>query len=129
MADGRRLAFNEARTLGLSCKIVTLAGEAIAKNGNLSVNSEAALEGATRFDLSELEATKARLEAIDRRLFEMHSLELAGGADVAGLELEVRRSEGKAAESAARLGWCQTQLRQKAGLGKTVFKQFVVSLF
>eukprot|EP00931_Biecheleriopsis_adriatica_P056176 TRINITY_DN33289_c0_g1_i4.p1 TRINITY_DN33289_c0_g1~~TRINITY_DN33289_c0_g1_i4.p1 ORF type:complete len:1232 (+),score=357.23 TRINITY_DN33289_c0_g1_i4:101-3796(+) len=113
MADGRRVAFNEARGLGVSCKVVTLAGEAISKNGNLSVNSEATLEGATRFDLTELEATKARLEVIDRRLFELHSLEVAGGADVTALELEVRRMDGKAEESTTRLEWCKEQLKSK----------------
>eukprot|EP00930_Biecheleria_cincta_P061734 TRINITY_DN4729_c0_g1_i1.p1 TRINITY_DN4729_c0_g1~~TRINITY_DN4729_c0_g1_i1.p1 ORF type:complete len:1235 (-),score=374.74 TRINITY_DN4729_c0_g1_i1:275-3979(-) len=113
MADGRRLAFGEARQMGVSCKVVTLAGEAIAKNGNLSVNSEAATEGATRFDVSDLESTKARLEAIDRRLLEIHSMELAGGADVAALEQELRRTEGKAEEGAVRRRWCQEQLKEK----------------
>jgi len=113
MADGRRLAFGDAKALGLSCKVVTLAGEAIAKNGNLSVNSEATKEGATRFDLSELEATKLRLENIDRRLYQIHSLESAGGADMAALQEEVRRAEAKASEASVRLKWCQEQLGQK----------------
>merc|ERR1719162_588665 len=98
MADGRRAAFGDMKALGLNCKVVTLAGEAIAKNGNLSVNSEAAREGATRFDLAELESTKTRLSVIDRRLYEIHSVESAGGADMAALHDEARRSEGKSSE-------------------------------
>ncbi|CAK9000954.1 unnamed protein product [Durusdinium trenchii] len=113
MADGRRLAFGDSRKLGVTCKVVTLAGEAIAKNGNLSVNSEATQAGATRFDVSELEATKARMESIDRRMHQIHSQESAGGADVAALELDMRRVEGKAQEAAMRLQQCQEELRQK----------------
>eukprot|EP00747_Dinoflagellata_sp_TGD_P048121 gnl/TRDRNA2_/TRDRNA2_145422_c3_seq1.p1 gnl/TRDRNA2_/TRDRNA2_145422_c3~~gnl/TRDRNA2_/TRDRNA2_145422_c3_seq1.p1 ORF type:complete len:616 (+),score=174.23 gnl/TRDRNA2_/TRDRNA2_145422_c3_seq1:44-1849(+) len=113
MADGRRAAFGDVKSLGLSCKVVTIAGEAIAKNGNLSVNSDATREGATRFDLSDLEATKSRLEAIDRRLHELHALESSGGADLAGLQDEARRLETKATEVGARLTWCQEQLAAK----------------
>eukprot|EP00913_Durusdinium_trenchii_P008462 g7947.t1 len=114
MADGRRLAFGDSRKLGVTCKVVTLAGEAIAKNGNLSVNSEATQAGATRFDVSELEATKARMESIDRRMHQTGPYqESAGGADVAALELDMRRVEGKAQEAAMRLQQCQEELRQK----------------
>eukprot|EP00439_Symbiodinium_sp_Y106_P032472 s3014_g3.t2 len=113
MADGRRLAFEDARKLGVTCKVVTLAGEAIAKNGNLSVNSDATQEGATRFDLTEVEATRSRLEVIDKRLFEIHSLEASGGSDVATLEFDLRRVEGKAQEMAIRLQRCQDELKQK----------------
>mmetsp|Transcript_25012 Transcript_25012/g.71446 ORF Transcript_25012/g.71446 Transcript_25012/m.71446 type:complete len:1248 (-) Transcript_25012:91-3834(-) len=115
MADGRRLAFGQVRAAGLSCKVVTLAGEAIAKNGNLSVNSEAAREGATRFDMSELDSTRVRLEAIDRRLAQTQQQDSAAGADVAALYDEARRMEAKAGESSARLKWCQEQLAEKGG--------------
>lgn len=120
MADGRRLAFEESRKLGVTCKVVTIVGEAIAKNGNLSVNSEATQAGATRFDLSELEATKARMDGIDRRLHEIHSLDSAGGADMAALELDMRRIEGRAQENALQLQQCQEELRQKASELETV---------
>jgi structural maintenance of chromosome 1 len=113
MADGRRFAFEDARQQNIGCKVVTLAGEAIAKNGNLSVNSEAAREGATRFDLADLEQTKARLSVIDRRLFEIHSIESAGGADMAALHDEARRAEAKSSEATARFRWCQMQITQK----------------
>merc|ERR1711957_424391 len=33
MADGRKFTYGDARELRISCKIVTLTGEAIAKNG------------------------------------------------------------------------------------------------
>jgi len=113
MADARSLAFSEVKTLGLSCKVVTVAGEAIAKNGNLSVNSEATREGSTRFDLTGLEATRSRMSAVDRRLHEIHALESNGGSDMAALRDEVQRAEAKAGEAGARLKWCQDQLRQK----------------
>eukprot|EP00434_Breviolum_minutum_P006743 symbB.v1.2.005948.t1/scaffold346.1/size246720/17 len=114
MADGRRLAFEDSRKLGVTCKVVTIVGEAIAKNGNLSVNSEATQAGATRFDVSEMEATKARMEGIDRRLHEIHSLESASGADIASMEQDVRRIEGKTQETALQLQQYQEERSQKA---------------
>jgi len=114
MADGRRVAFEESRKLKVSCKVVTLVGEAIAKNGNLSVNSDATQEGATRFDLSEMEATKARLDTLDRRLYAIHSLDAALGPDLAALEQEARKAEAKSAEASARLQRCQGELAQKS---------------
>uniref|UniRef100_A0A7S4VE94 Structural maintenance of chromosomes protein n=1 Tax=Alexandrium monilatum TaxID=311494 RepID=A0A7S4VE94_9DINO len=113
MTDGRNFSFGEARNLGLSCKVVTLHGEAIAKNGNLSVDSGNAREGSTRFDVAELEGTKTRVATIDSRLHEIHALEYNGGADLATLKNEVRRIEAKACESSSHLKWCQEQLRQK----------------
>mmetsp|Transcript_81832 Transcript_81832/g.227946 ORF Transcript_81832/g.227946 Transcript_81832/m.227946 type:complete len:1243 (-) Transcript_81832:110-3838(-) len=113
MADGRRLAFTDAQALGLSCKIVTLAGEAIAKNGNLSVNSEAAREGATRFDLSEVDTAKARLDTVDRRLRAIHADEASGNASEAALTDEAQRAEVKSGEANARFEWCRAQCAQK----------------
>mmetsp|Transcript_78339 Transcript_78339/g.229596 ORF Transcript_78339/g.229596 Transcript_78339/m.229596 type:complete len:1236 (+) Transcript_78339:77-3784(+) len=114
MVDGRNLAFGEAKNFGLSCKVVTLHGEAIAKNGNLSVDSGAAREGSTRFDVAELEGTKSRVAAVDRRLHEIYSVEHNGGADLASLKDEARRAEAKASESGSRLKWCQDQIAQKS---------------
>jgi len=113
MADGRELAFGDVKNLGLGCKVVTLQGEAIAKNGNLSVNSDATREGQTRFDLAELDVAKGRVAEIDRRLYEIYSVESNGGSDMATLKDEVRRAEGKVSEASARLKWCQEQLSQK----------------
>ena len=42
-------------------RVVTLNGETISRDGNLAVSSEAR-QGSTRFDFSELETTKRRLE-------------------------------------------------------------------
>jgi len=40
MTDGRRFAFGDAKAVGFGAKVVIIAGEAIAKNGNASVNSD-----------------------------------------------------------------------------------------
>jgi len=77
MADGRLFAFSSAKAVGVSCRVVTLAGEAIARNGNLSVNTQATREGATRFDLADLDAGRERLKAVDQRLGELHAAEAA----------------------------------------------------
>eukprot|EP00927_Polykrikos_kofoidii_P046821 TRINITY_DN4094_c0_g1_i1.p1 TRINITY_DN4094_c0_g1~~TRINITY_DN4094_c0_g1_i1.p1 ORF type:complete len:1245 (-),score=280.69 TRINITY_DN4094_c0_g1_i1:271-4005(-) len=114
MTDGRRLAFGDAPAAGAHCKVVTLAGEMISKNGNLSVNSDATREGATRFDLSELDISKSRLEAIDRRLVVIHTSETSATSEVVALTEETRRAEGKSSEAAARLQWCSNQLSRLA---------------
>ena len=114
MADGRLFAFSSAKAVGVSCRVVTLAGEAIARNGNLSVNTQATREGATRFDLADLDAGRERLKAVDQRLGELHVAEAASGTDQAGLQDEARRAEAKAAESDARTRWCREQLGQKS---------------
>jgi len=114
MADGRQLAFGQARSLGLKCRVVTLAGEAIAKNGNLSVNSEAAREGATRFDLCDQDASRSRLDVIDRRLREIHQEDSAVGADVTNLKNDIQRAEAKRNEDSVRLTWNQQQVTEKS---------------
>eukprot|EP00438_Fugacium_kawagutii_P025629 Skav209732 [mRNA] locus=scaffold528:578593:581437:- [translate_table: standard] len=58
LEDGRRFATELSAS-----KLVTLNGETISRDGNLAVSSDAAKRGATRFDFSELDATKGRLEA------------------------------------------------------------------
>jgi len=113
MTDARQLAFGDLKNLGLSCKLVTLAGESIAKNGNLSVNSDATREGATKFDLTELDTSKKRIETIDRRLHVIHATETSSTADLSALQDEVRRLESKAHEAKTQLHWCQEQLKQK----------------
>lgn len=113
MADGRRFAYGDVRAHGIKCRVVTLAGEAIAKNGNLSVNSDATQEGSTRFDLTEVDVAKGRLEVIDRRLYEIHSLESTGGVDMVSFRDDVKRAEAKASEASLRLKWCKEQLQGK----------------
>eukprot|EP00913_Durusdinium_trenchii_P018370 g17257.t1 len=103
---GRRFVFEKLKDLGIKCRVVTLNGETISRDGNLAVSSDAAKKGATRFDFSELEATKGRLEAIDSELIELrskHSLDAAYAAlqdaaksaelAVRDTELDVKRTE------------------------------------
>lgn len=97
MEEGRRFVFGELRERGLGCRIVTLDGETISRDGNLAVSSEAARQGATRFDFAALQSTKTRLEAIDARLYELHSLD--GGTSAASLQDHVRRLDARARES------------------------------
>ncbi|CAE7664188.1 unnamed protein product, partial [Symbiodinium pilosum] len=58
-------------------------------------------------------ATRSRLEVLDRRLYEIHSLDSSGGADVAALEFDLRRVEGRAQEMSTRLQLCQEELKAK----------------
>mmetsp|Transcript_6460 Transcript_6460/g.13994 ORF Transcript_6460/g.13994 Transcript_6460/m.13994 type:complete len:1237 (+) Transcript_6460:300-4010(+) len=113
MADGRRMSFGEGRALGISFKVVTLAGEAIAKNGNLSVNSDAAKEGATRFDLSEADGAKQRLDALDRRLHELQRFATSAESDRANLLEEGQRSEARRNEAATRFKQCEDSRAHK----------------
>lgn len=123
MTDGRRFAFGDSRALGVRSKVVTAAGETIAKNGNLSVNSDATTKGVTRFDLTALDATKTRLEAIDCRLHEIQAFESRGSADVATMRNQAQLAEAKSSQSRIRLKLCEEQLAHKVGELQVVEKQ------
>jgi len=110
MAEGRRFVFGEMRARGISCRLVTLDGETISRDGNLAVSSDAAREGATRFDFAALEGQRGRLEAIDRRLYELHSLASSGEEGRATMQEEVRRFEQRAQEQVQGLERCQGEL-------------------
>lgn len=97
---GRHFFFNQLQPHGLSCRVVTLSGETITRDGNLEVNADASRENATRFHTQTLIKNRSKLEAIDQRLYELHSLSCAGGADEVTLQEDARRIEAKA--SAAR---------------------------
>mmetsp|Transcript_53576 Transcript_53576/g.127694 ORF Transcript_53576/g.127694 Transcript_53576/m.127694 type:complete len:1243 (+) Transcript_53576:107-3835(+) len=122
LTDGRQLVFERLRGLGARCKVVTIAGETIAKNGNLGVNSEVAREGATRFDVTELDSTRSRVAEIDARLQAIHSLEIRGGADMAAMQDEIQRVELRSGESAAKFRRCTEQIQTKTSELQTAEK-------
>jgi len=100
LEEGRHFVFQELRSKGLGCRLVTLGGETISRDGNMAVSSEAAREGATRFDFQALGATRDKLEAIDRRLHEIHA-RCAGAAavDPGVAQEEARRLEARLRDS------------------------------
>eukprot|EP00930_Biecheleria_cincta_P002590 TRINITY_DN103598_c0_g1_i1.p1 TRINITY_DN103598_c0_g1~~TRINITY_DN103598_c0_g1_i1.p1 ORF type:complete len:1252 (-),score=375.66 TRINITY_DN103598_c0_g1_i1:383-4138(-) len=90
---GRRFAFEELRARGISCRIVTLDGETISREGNLAINCDAARQNSTRFNFVELEEKRGLLEGIDRKLCELHSRESTGNSNQAALQAELNRQE------------------------------------
>lgn len=113
MEDGRRFVFSELRAKGMSCRVVTLSGETISRDGNLSVSSEAAQAGATRFDFQTLEAKKSRLEAIDSRLYEIHSLETSEGTIESAMQEASQTSVARAQESEHHAARCREEVETK----------------
>lgn len=99
LEEGRRFAFSELRSKGLSCRIVTLQGETISRDGNLAVNSDAARQGATRFDFAAMDSTRARLEAIDAKLYELQSKFVSGDTGLAAVQDETKRLDARVLES------------------------------
>eukprot|EP00442_Polarella_glacialis_P052232 CAMPEP_0115079296 /NCGR_PEP_ID=MMETSP0227-20121206/18030_1 /TAXON_ID=89957 /ORGANISM="Polarella glacialis, Strain CCMP 1383" /LENGTH=1260 /DNA_ID=CAMNT_0002466785 /DNA_START=62 /DNA_END=3844 /DNA_ORIENTATION=- len=115
MEEGRRFVFGELRAKGIGCRVVTLQGETISRDGNLAISSEAARQGRTRFDFAALEATRGRLEAIDARLYELHSKGSSGDCTQVALQDEAKRLEVRARESELGLERVRSELavRQK----------------
>lgn len=92
LEDGRRFVFEHLKDAGIKCRVVTLNGETISRDGNLAVSSEAR-QGSTRFDFSELETTKRRLEAIDSELMDMRSKHSRENAAYAAVEDAKKQAE------------------------------------
>lgn len=93
LEEGRRFMFGECRSSGIGCRIVTLDGETISKDGNMSVNAEAARRGSTRFDFASLEASKVKLEMADRRLHELQALDASSDGNRTSLQDEALELE------------------------------------
>lgn len=93
--DGREFVFGVLKELGLKCRVVTLSGEVISRDGNLAVKAEGAQPGATRFDFNALEATRGRLEVLQTQLAELSSGVAQAEAAKAAVEEEARRLEAK----------------------------------
>lgn len=92
LEDGRRFVFEHLKDVGIKCRVVTLNGETISRDGNLAVSSEAR-QGSTRFDFSELETTKRRLEVIDSELMDMRSKHSRENAAYAAVEDAKKQAE------------------------------------
>jgi len=93
--DGREFVFGVLKELGLKCRVVTLSGEVISRDGNLAVKAEGAQPGATRFDFNALEATRGRLQVLQTQLAELSSGVAQAEAAKAAVEEEARRLEAK----------------------------------
>lgn len=93
-----RHAFGDFKARGINARFVTLQGETISRDGNLSVSSEAARGGGARFDFSAIEARRDRLDVIDKRLHQLHAHNF-GGADAEALFEDARRLEVKVSEA------------------------------
>mmetsp|Transcript_10485 Transcript_10485/g.23833 ORF Transcript_10485/g.23833 Transcript_10485/m.23833 type:complete len:1232 (+) Transcript_10485:70-3765(+) len=100
---GRQFAYGEMRPAGISCRVVTMDGEQISRDGNLSVQSGMSREGSTRFDFQALEATRARLETLDKQLLQLHHRESSAASETRALEDEQRRQEEQSQEARRKL--------------------------
>eukprot|EP00435_Cladocopium_sp_Y103_P010821 s3311_g2.t2 len=114
LEDGRRFVFEHLKDAGIKCRVVTLNGETISRDGNLAVSSEAR-QGSTRFDFSELETTKRRLEAIDNELMGMRSQHCRENAAYAAVEDAKKQAElvARDAEREFQRAEAELQSRQK----------------
>lgn len=108
---GRRFAFEELRPRGISCRIVTLDGETISREGNLAISCEAARQGATRFDFVALEEKRGLLEGIDSQLCALQSRESTGNTNQAALQAELKRQEVHVQEVALQRERADAELR------------------
>eukprot|EP00434_Breviolum_minutum_P000424 symbB.v1.2.000360.t1/scaffold10.1/size534768/13 len=90
--DGRRFVFEDLKDIGIKCRVVTLNGETISRDGNLAVSSEAK-RGSTRFDFTELETAKQRLEAIEGELIDLQSKHSRENAVYAQVQDSLRQAE------------------------------------
>ncbi|CAE7652803.1 SMC1 [Symbiodinium sp. CCMP2592] len=71
--DGREFVFGVVKELGLKCRVVTLSGEVISRDGNLAVKGAGAKPGVTHFDVNALEAACGRLEVLQTQLAQLDS--------------------------------------------------------
>ncbi|CAK0836942.1 unnamed protein product [Prorocentrum cordatum] len=120
LPEGRRFVFEELRGRGIGCRLVTLDGETISRDGNMGVNSEAARHGATRFHFTGLVDGKAKLEAIDRQLSELHAKGSTGTSHRMQLQEEQSRLEARLREGTQALERCRGDLaRQRERLSES----------
>mmetsp|Transcript_4786 Transcript_4786/g.11761 ORF Transcript_4786/g.11761 Transcript_4786/m.11761 type:complete len:1692 (+) Transcript_4786:326-5401(+) len=116
LATARKVAYQELpKLLGRSsgCRIVTLDGEMIKPNGNMTVNSDAANEGGTKFDITEMQKAGAQLETIDKRMLGIVNLELNANRERVALENELGKLVSKGGELGVKVGRVREDLRRK----------------
>ncbi|CAD7968454.1 unnamed protein product [Amoebophrya sp. A120] len=94
-------------------KIVTLHGEMIKPNGNMTVNSDATQEGGTKFDIQQLQHASSRLEQIDKNVLQIVNLELAGQREKTALESDLQRLQNRITEQTMRLNRSEEDLKRK----------------
>mmetsp|Transcript_41940 Transcript_41940/g.98382 ORF Transcript_41940/g.98382 Transcript_41940/m.98382 type:complete len:1245 (-) Transcript_41940:89-3823(-) len=110
---GRQFAYGEMRPIGVSCRVVTLEGEQISRDGNLSVSSGMAREGSTRFDFHALESTRSRLETLDRELLELHGRETSAAARTRASEDEIQREEERLGDARRKVAQQRDEIAAK----------------
>lgn len=113
LPEGRRFVFEELKQKGLSCRLVTLDGETISRDGNMGINAEAARHGATRFDFTGLADSRGKLEDIDRQLNELHAKGSTGTSHRMQLQEEKSRLEARLREGTQALERCREDLAQQ----------------
>ncbi|CAD7930033.1 unnamed protein product [Amoebophrya sp. A25] len=114
----RKVAFTDlplvTKQRSHGCRIVTLDGEMIKANGNMTVNCDAAQEGGTKFDLQELQKAQARLEEIGRKELQLVNFDLHGQRERVDLEAEIARVDAKVnTDSSARVSRAREDLARK----------------
>jgi len=109
---GRQFAFGELRRLNLGCRVVTLDGETISRDGNLSVSYDAG-RGGSRFDFRKLDESKRHLEDINRRLLEIQKLEASEAGDANAMQAKVRDLEARKFESEVALKQVRQELAHR----------------
>mmetsp|Transcript_59480 Transcript_59480/g.137462 ORF Transcript_59480/g.137462 Transcript_59480/m.137462 type:complete len:1048 (-) Transcript_59480:140-3283(-) len=90
----RRLAYDEVR--GARVRFISMAGETVLPNGNMSVDASRSQEGQTRFDLQKVTEARRELESIDQRIAELRgSTGIASDSRVARVQDEIRECKTK----------------------------------
>jgi len=107
--EARRFVFEDLADKGIGCRVVTVHGETISRDGNMAFNADASKKDVTRFELANLGVKKTRLEAIDRRIQELHTME-AMAADTEAFKAEVMRAEARATAAKQQLEQTDTEL-------------------
>jgi len=108
--EARRFFYDELQPLKLQCRIVTLQGETISMDGNIAISAGVSQ---TRFEFAELNAKKTALEAIDRQLSDIDSLDAAVTADRAALAQDIGRIEEHISASRQTLSQQQEELKAR----------------
>merc|ERR1719271_1849446 len=103
MAQARKVAYTDLPALGRSgVKVVTVAGEKIGANGNMSFSADAA--GSDRWKLQDLQHQRQRLAEVETQLAEVAALD----------EADVEGARGQAAAARATVSMQHDRVQRMA---------------